>query len=49
MTELVHLAVAAGVATITLDSPANRNALSASCAASCSPTWTRRSPTPPPG
>ncbi|HLU58436.1 MAG TPA: enoyl-CoA hydratase-related protein [Pseudonocardia sp.] len=29
MTELVHLDVAAGVATITLDSPANRNALSA--------------------
>ena len=29
MTELVHLGVAAGVATITLDSPANRNALSA--------------------
>jgi methylglutaconyl-CoA hydratase len=29
MTELVHLAVADGVATITLDSPANRNALSA--------------------
>jgi methylglutaconyl-CoA hydratase len=28
MTELVHLDVAAGVATITLDSPANRNALS---------------------
>jgi len=28
MTELVHLGVAAGVATITLDSPANRNALS---------------------
>jgi len=28
MTELVHLAVADGVATITLDSPANRNALS---------------------
>jgi methylglutaconyl-CoA hydratase len=28
-TELVHLDVAAGVATITLDSPANRNALSA--------------------
>ena len=28
MTELVHLAVAEGVATITLDSPANRNALS---------------------
>src|SRR5687768_9723250 len=27
--ELVHLDVAAGVATITLDSPANRNALSA--------------------
>src|ERR1700754_2300195 len=29
MTELVHLDVAAGVATITLDSPDNRNALSA--------------------
>ncbi|WP_300008979.1 enoyl-CoA hydratase-related protein [Pseudonocardia sp.] len=29
MTELVHLDIAAGVATITLDSPANRNALSA--------------------
>ena len=29
MTELVHLDVADGVATITLDSPANRNALSA--------------------
>ena len=29
MTELVHLDVSAGVATITLDSPANRNALSA--------------------
>ncbi|TQM43971.1 enoyl-CoA hydratase-related protein [Pseudonocardia cypriaca] len=29
MTELVHLDVAAGVATITLDSPGNRNALSA--------------------
>src|SRR5690349_22501289 len=29
MSELVHLDVAAGVATITLDSPANRNALSA--------------------
>jgi len=29
MTELVHLDAAAGVATITLDSPANRNALSA--------------------
>jgi methylglutaconyl-CoA hydratase len=29
MTELVHLDVAGGVATITLDSPANRNALSA--------------------
>src|SRR6185295_13688785 len=29
MTELVHLDVAAGAATITLDSPANRNALSA--------------------
>jgi methylglutaconyl-CoA hydratase len=29
MTELVHLDVEAGVATITLDSPANRNALSA--------------------
>jgi methylglutaconyl-CoA hydratase len=29
MTELVHLEVASGVATITLDSPANRNALSA--------------------
>ncbi|GAA0898204.1 enoyl-CoA hydratase-related protein [Pseudonocardia zijingensis] len=29
MTELVHLDVDAGVATITLDSPANRNALSA--------------------
>jgi methylglutaconyl-CoA hydratase len=29
MTELVHLEVAAGVATITLDSPDNRNALSA--------------------
>lgn len=29
MTEFVHLDVAAGVATITLDSPANRNALSA--------------------
>ncbi|MDT7578482.1 MAG: methylglutaconyl-CoA hydratase, partial [Pseudonocardiales bacterium] len=29
MDELVHCAVAAGVATITLDSPANRNALSA--------------------
>lgn len=29
MSELVHLEVAAGVATITLDSPANRNALSA--------------------
>src|SRR4051794_24794224 len=29
MTDLVHLDVAAGVATITLDSPANRNALSA--------------------
>jgi len=28
MSELVHLDVAAGVATITLDSPANRNALS---------------------
>ena len=28
MTELVHLDVAAGVATITLDSPDNRNALS---------------------
>jgi enoyl-CoA hydratase/carnithine racemase len=26
--ELVHLAVAGGVGTITLDSPANRNALS---------------------
>ena len=29
MTELVHLTVEAGIATITLDSPANRNALSA--------------------
>ena len=29
MTELVHLDVARGVATVTLDSPANRNALSA--------------------
>jgi methylglutaconyl-CoA hydratase len=29
MTELVHLAVRSGIATITLDSPANRNALSA--------------------
>ncbi len=29
MTELVHLDTTAGVATITLDSPANRNALSA--------------------
>ena len=29
MTELVHLEVASGVATITLDSPSNRNALSA--------------------
>lgn len=29
MTELVHLDVAGGVATVTLDSPANRNALSA--------------------
>lgn len=29
LTELVHLDVAAGVATVTLDSPANRNALSA--------------------
>jgi methylglutaconyl-CoA hydratase len=29
MSELVHLDIAAGVATITLDSPANRNALSA--------------------
>ncbi len=29
MTELVHLGVADGVATITLDSPTNRNALSA--------------------
>ena len=28
MTELVHLGVSGGVATITLDSPANRNALS---------------------
>ncbi|HNI70976.1 MAG TPA: enoyl-CoA hydratase/isomerase family protein, partial [Marmoricola sp.] len=28
MTELVHLEVAEGVGTITLDSPANRNALS---------------------
>ncbi len=28
MTELVHLAVEAGIATVTLDSPANRNALS---------------------
>ena len=27
--ELVHLAVQSGIATITLDSPANRNALSA--------------------
>jgi methylglutaconyl-CoA hydratase len=29
MTELVHLEVARGIATVTLDSPANRNALSA--------------------
>ena len=43
MTELVHRDVTDGVAAITLDSPRNRNALSAQVRRELQPTWTRDS------
>ena len=49
MAEFVRTEIADGVARITLDSPHNRNALSARVGPSCPPHWTPRPPTTRPG